>query len=56
MNKVCVIGLDPCELQWVRLVITLLRHPDPVVGQVSREALRYLEGVAARADQAPAAG
>jgi len=56
MNKVCVIGLDPRELPWVRLVIALLRHPDPVVREVSREALRYLEGVAARADESQAAG
>jgi len=56
MDKVCVIGLDPWELPWVRLVIALLRHPDPVVGEVSREALRYLEGVAARADDHRAAG
>ncbi|MGA2591527.1 MAG: hypothetical protein ABSH32_16530 [Bryobacteraceae bacterium] len=56
MDKVCMIGLDPRELQWVRLVIALLRHPDPVVGEVAREALRYLEGVAARADESRAAG
>jgi len=51
-----MIGLDPREVQWLRLVITLLRHPDPVVGEVAREALRYLEDVAARANQSRAAG
>ncbi|MGC9949453.1 MAG: hypothetical protein ABSF64_24060 [Bryobacteraceae bacterium] len=53
-----MIGLDPREIQWLRLVIALLRHPDPVVGEVAREALRYLEGVAERAhhDQSRAAG
>jgi hypothetical protein len=56
MNKICVIGLEQRELEWVRLLIELLRHPDPVVGKVSREALRYLESVAARADKARAAG
>jgi hypothetical protein len=55
MNNVGVIGLSPPEMQWVRLVVGLLRHPDPVVAEVSREALRYLEGVAARADQTEAA-
>jgi hypothetical protein len=56
MENVGMIGLDPRELQWLRLVIALLRHPDPVVGEVAREALRYLEGLADRADQARAAG
>jgi len=56
MNKVCMIGLDPREVEWVRLLIGLLRHPDPVVGEVSREALRYLESVATRADESRAAG
>ncbi len=56
MNQLSVIGLKPRELEWVRLLIGLLRHPDPVVGEVSQEALRYLQGVAARADAARAAG
>ena len=34
---------DPREIAWIRLLLSLLRHPDPVVGEVSREALRYLE-------------
>jgi len=55
-NKVCMIGLDAREMQWLRLLIALLRHPDPVVGEMATEALRYLEGVAARADTSRAAG
>lgn len=55
MENVCMIGLEPREIQWLRLVIALLRHPDPVVGEVAREALRYLEGVAARANPSRAA-
>lgn len=51
-----MIGLDPREIQWLRLVIALLRHPDPVVGEVAQQALRYLEGVASRAPQSRAAG
>ncbi len=51
-----MIGLSPGEIQWLRLVIALLRHPDPVVGEVAREALRYLEIVASRADESRAAG
>ena len=56
MQKTYVIGVDGNELDWVRLLVDLLRHPDPVVGEVTREALRYLEGVAARADESRAAG
>jgi len=56
MENVCMIGLEPPEVPWLRLVIGLLRHPDPVVGEVSRQALRYLEDVAARANQSRAAG
>lgn len=51
-----MIGLDPREIQWLRLVIALLRHPDPVVGEVAQQALRYLEGVASRAPQSRADG
>jgi hypothetical protein len=51
-----MIGLDPEEVRWLRLVIALLRHPDPVVGEVAREALRYLEDLAVRANQSRATG
>ncbi len=51
-----MIGLDPRELAWLRLVVALLRHPDPVVVEVAREALQYLEGLADRANQSRAAG
>jgi hypothetical protein len=56
MENVCMIGLDPAEVRWLRLVVSLLRHPDPVVGQVAREALHYLEDVAARTDHLRATG
>jgi hypothetical protein len=51
-----MIGLDPREVQWLRLVVELLRHPDPVVREVAREALRYLQDLAVRANQSRAAG
>jgi len=54
-HRMAMIGLDPGEIQWLRLVLALLRHPDPVVQEVAREALRYLEGMAARADESRAA-
>jgi len=41
-----VIGVDPDELSWVRLLVMLLRHPDPVVPELTRQALSYLEAAA----------
>jgi hypothetical protein len=37
-----VIGIEQAELPWVRTLISLLRHPDPVVPELARETLRYL--------------
>ena len=42
-----VIGLDASELRWVRALISLLRHPDPVVAELTRHALEYLSDSAA---------
>lgn len=47
-NTLPVIGLDPAELVWVRMLVMLLRHPDPVVPELTRQALRYLEAAASR--------
>jgi hypothetical protein len=41
-NTVSIIGVDPEELAWIRLVIGLLRHPDPGVPELVRHALMYL--------------
>jgi hypothetical protein len=43
-----VIGIEPAELAWIRTLVTLLRHPDPVVPELTRQALEYLEGAASR--------
>ena len=51
-NTVPVIGIEPDELAWIRMLVLLLRHPDPVVPELSRQALRYLEAVAARSGMA----
>ena len=59
-NTVPVIGIEPAELAWIRLLVVLLRHPDPVVPELTRQALRYLEAAASRSgvsssrDAAPA--
>jgi len=42
-----VIGVDASELRWVRALISLLRHPDPVVPELTRHALDYLSDSAA---------
>jgi len=42
-----VIGVDARELHWVRALISLLRHPDPVVPELTRHALEYLSDSAA---------
>jgi hypothetical protein len=60
-HTVPMIGIDPAELAWLRMLVRLLRHPDPVVPELTRQALCYLEGTAARSgvsssDREPAAG
>ena len=52
-NTVPVIGIDPAELAWIRMLVLLLRHPDPVVPELTRQALRYLEAAASRCGEAP---
>ena len=52
-NTVPVIGIDPAELAWVRMLVLLLRHPDPVVPELTRQALRYLEAAASRSGEVP---
>jgi hypothetical protein len=45
-NTVPMIGIDPAELAWMRMLVGLLRHPDPVVPELTRQALVYLEAAA----------
>jgi hypothetical protein len=42
-KTVSVIGIDPGELAWVRTLLFLLRHPDPLIAEMVRQALLYLE-------------
>jgi hypothetical protein len=46
-KTVPVVGIDPAELTWIRILVGLLRHPDPVVPELSRQALLYLQTAAA---------
>lgn len=41
-----MIGLERSELEWVRLLVKLLRHPDPLAPELARQALAYVETVA----------
>ncbi|MBZ5575917.1 MAG: hypothetical protein LAP40_05090 [Acidobacteriia bacterium] len=41
-HSVPMIGLRTEELPWIRLLVTLLRHPDPTVPELARQALLYL--------------
>jgi hypothetical protein len=43
-----VIGIEPAELHWIRMLVLLLRHPDPVVPELTRQALIYLEAAASK--------
>lgn len=52
-RTVPVIGIEPAELAWVRLLVTLLRHPDPVVPELARQALLYLQKSASQSSHPP---
>jgi len=41
-----MIGLQPQELEWVRLLVKLLRHNDPLPAELARQALRYVDQIA----------
>lgn len=37
-----MIGVDAEELRWMRLLVALLRHPNPDVPELARQTLLYL--------------
>jgi hypothetical protein len=41
-KTVSMVGIDPAELEWVRMLLLLLRHPDPMVPELTRQAVLYL--------------
>lgn len=55
-----MIGLQPQELDWVRLLVKLLRHSDPLPAELARQALRYVDQIAesgaAQSETHPAVG
>jgi hypothetical protein len=52
-SQCSVIGLEPQEIEWVRLLVDLLRHPDPLPAELARQALEYVRQVAESERPAP---
>jgi hypothetical protein len=55
-KTVSVVGLDPAELRWIRSLVCLLRHPDPSIPELARQALLYLTNSAADREMSPPRG
>jgi hypothetical protein len=53
-KTVPVIGVEPDELRWIRMLILLLRHPDPGTPELVRQALLYLTDTAVQRVFSPA--
>ena len=43
-----IIGIEPAELHWIRILVALLRHPDPSIPELARQALLYLSDAAGK--------
>ncbi len=48
MAQFVPIGVNGEELRWLRMLVALLRHPDPSVPELARQALLYLTEAAGR--------
>jgi hypothetical protein len=48
-----VIGIDPDELRWVKIMVSLLRHPNPGIPELTRQALQYLVQAASQRTVSP---
>jgi hypothetical protein len=46
VKTVPIIGIAPSELPWIRRLVQLLRHPDPGMAELARQALVYLSEAA----------
>jgi hypothetical protein len=46
-KTVPMIGLQAGELRWIRMLVYLLRHPDPSVAELARHAMLHLTAGAA---------
>jgi hypothetical protein len=52
-KTVPIIGVDPDELRWMRLLVSLLRHPDPYIPELARQALLYVTEAARKCSIPP---
>jgi hypothetical protein len=52
-GNLSVIGIEPEELAWIRMLLALLRHSDPVVPELARQALLYLQSAASVTEAQP---
>jgi hypothetical protein len=41
-KTVSVIGIEPDELQWVKILVSLLRHPGPGIPELARQAMQHI--------------
>jgi hypothetical protein len=41
-QNLSMIGLEADEVRWMRVLVSLLRHPDPDVPELARQALLYV--------------
>ena len=48
VRPLTVIGIDSGEIRWIRALVALLRHPDPSVPELARQALLFLADAAAK--------
>lgn len=48
-----IIGVDPDELRWMRLLVSLLRHPDPNIPELARQALLYVTDASRKSSISP---
>jgi len=47
-QTVSLIGIYANELRWIRILVQLLRHPDPCVPELTHQALLYMVEAAGR--------
>ena len=55
-KSVSMIGVHPDEIPWLHTLVWLLRHPDPAVPELTRQALLYLEATAEKQSVSAKAG
>jgi len=51
-----MIGVESGELRWLKTLVWLLRHPDPGVPELARQALLYLTGAVEQRNVTPISG